>query len=308
MLGGSLRPPAAALAVVALGAVGCADLIGLNDLNGSGGSGGSVGSGGTASGSGGDSLGGSGSCALDDFADRLHTQTCWQIYNGEQLFGSDYTVNEEEGLLITRPNSGPSWADGDSAFFMYQEVTDNFLLEVKFSVFAGSTTHLPEDYPQWHNVTGGILGFPALLALEDNPGPFTDYYAIKAGSLRPFDEEEIYAGFAGEITAEPDGRTSMTEQPDASGWDEVALRMCRYGALIWTGYRREGDTQWSPFHVGDNSNGYDTTKPGLPDLPGVMYVGLVSELEDDAAPDGDARIVFSHAQFSEPKSLDDCQL
>jgi len=303
MLGGSLRTPAAALAVVALGAGGCADLIGLNDLEGSGGSGGSAGpgSGGSVSGSGGESLGGSGSCAMDEFDDAELTRACWDTFNDSILFGGEYILDEEEGVLDLRPTPGRVWFSGDSSFLLYQTITGNFLLEVELSVYGGTTG---EAQPSVQHANGGLLAFPASQPLEEVTD-FTEYYAIKTGSLGA----DLHLGFKGECTS--GGGTSIVSDETPQALSGMSLRICRYNSVLWTGYRLGGESTWHGLHANRDEAGeagYDTGKPNLPDLEDEMYVGLLGEIWDGNAHPEDARMVYTHAAFSVPSTRDDCHL
>ncbi len=347
MQAGHLRALGLALSIAGCAALGCADLIGLGNLGrGTGGesSGGNTSSGGTLAspggqdaGSGGDPAGGASSegtaglggdggtslgggdgyggeapdCAIDEFEDELLTAACWHTFNENKLFG-EYSVDEEAGILVLRPDVGTSWFNGDSAFLLYREVEGNFLLEVQFSVFAGDvaqTDPTHESYPMLRYVNGGIVAFPALQAFEDIEGPFTGYYAIKAGALRDFGEGQIWAGFKADFTVDDDDdMTTIAEADDPGGWRDLSLRMCRIGDLIWTGFKDNVDTEWHQLHAGDHhSAGYDTTDSDLPDLTGTMYVGLPGELWDPDATSGEVRIVYSRAAFSVPKFSEDCQ-
>jgi hypothetical protein len=300
MLGGSSRTPAAALAAVALCAVGCADLIGLDDLEGSGGTGGSAapGSGGAGSGSGGEALGGSSSCALDQFNDAELTRACWTTFNESLLFGGEYIQNEEEGVLDLRPRPGRAWHNDDSSFLLYRTIAGNVMLEAELSVFGGATG---EEQPYVQYADGGLLAFPASQPLE-NLSEFDEYYAIKAGSLG----ENLHLGFKGEYTS--GGGTSIVAYETPAALSGMSLRICRYNSVLWTGYRLKEETVWHPLHANEEDAGYDTSLPGLPALEDTMYVGLIAEIWDGNAMPEDARMIYSVAQFSVPKTRDDCHL
>lgn len=264
-------------------------------------------SGGTSSGgsdgTGGSSSGGNGNppavCTDDEFLDEQITEDCWQVFNTDALTGGgERGYSWDDGYITLRPEEERGWRDGDSGFFMYQEVTGNFLLEVH-----GNLEDLAGDLPTTPNVHGGLLLIPGSVDLAASPT--TDYYAVKYGIL-----SDGNPGYLGEYASDALGTTVATpndQEPIEGGG--VYLRICRFDDYLWVGAKLGGVAPWTPLHATGDAF-YDTEAADLTPLGDTVRVGLLAEMLGSGS-SGSVRIQYDDTEIRVGAdlpldSVDDC--
>ncbi len=234
-------------------------------------SGGQANSGGSGESTGGGSGTGSGGqpfdCTDDEFDSASLTTSCWSVFNGNLSTAGSLGYAQSGGAISMVPVGGRGWVGEDTGFFMYQEVTGNFRMEVLAKIEIGTGQY---DPPTVGQAFGGLLALRADVDLSEASGAEpAEYYAIKFGTF----DDPSQLGYRAEYTIGGATTTEQASYPEI--WKSTYLRLCRVDSVLWTAVKPDDASEWLPLHgdAPDNTFGYNTSTDGLPPLAPTLRVG-----------------------------------